>query len=77
MFQRNASVEPTRCMQFKIGVNQGDVISDGVRVYGDGVNIAARLEALAQPGEFVFLARSMTSCRGSFSKITTTWDHSN
>ena len=50
MFQRNASVKPTRCMQFRIGVNQGDVISDGVRVYGDGVNIAARLEALAQPG---------------------------
>jgi adenylate cyclase len=50
MAQRNASVEPTRCMQFRIGVNQGDVISDGVRVYGDGVNIAARLEALAQPG---------------------------
>ena len=50
MAQRNASVELTRRMQFRIGVNQGDVISDGVRVYGDGVNIAARLEALAQPG---------------------------
>jgi len=50
MAQRNGSVEAARCMQFRIGINQGDVISDGVRVYGDGVNIAARLEALAQPG---------------------------
>ena len=50
MARRNASVEATRCMQFRIGINQGDVISDGVRVYGDGVNIAARLEGLAQPG---------------------------
>src|SRR5262245_7119556 len=50
MAQRKGSVEAARCMQFRIGINQGDVISDGVRVYGDGVNIAARLEALAEPG---------------------------
>jgi adenylate cyclase len=37
-------------MQFRIGVNLGDVIEEGDRIYGDGVNIAARLESLADPG---------------------------
>jgi adenylate cyclase len=37
-------------MEFRIGVNLGDVIEEGERIYGDGVNIAARLEALADPG---------------------------
>lgn len=51
MAERNAAVEPARRMQFRIGVNIGDVIYDEVRIYGDGVNVAARLEALAEPGE--------------------------
>jgi adenylate cyclase len=37
-------------MQFRIGVNLGDVICDESRVYGDGINIAARLESIAEPG---------------------------
>ncbi len=37
-------------MRFRIGINLGDVIHDETRIYGDGINIAARLEALAQPG---------------------------
>ena len=48
--ERNAVIEPYRCMQFRIGVNLGDVIHDEARVYGDGVNIAARLESIADPG---------------------------
>jgi adenylate cyclase len=48
--ERNASIEPARRMQFRIGINLGDIIHDDVRVYGDGVNIAARLEGLAEPG---------------------------
>ena len=47
MMERNATVEPGRRMQFRIGINLGDVIHDHARVYGDGVNIAARLEGLA------------------------------
>ena len=48
---RNAAVpEPDRRMQFRIGVNLGDVIVEGDAIYGDGVNIAARLESLADPG---------------------------
>jgi class 3 adenylate cyclase len=51
MAERNAAVEPARRMQFRIGVNIGDVIYDDARIYGDGVNVAARLEGLAGPGE--------------------------
>jgi adenylate cyclase len=47
---RNAELAENRRMQFRIGVNLGDVIEEGERIYGDGVNIAARLEALADPG---------------------------
>src|SRR5499425_3158956 len=39
-----------RKIRFRIGINLGDVIADGEDIYGDGVNIAARLEALAEPG---------------------------
>src|SRR5262245_141420 len=48
---RNFTVDPARQMHFRIGINVGDVIHDDVRLYGDGVNIAARLEAIAEPGE--------------------------
>jgi adenylate cyclase len=47
---RNASLPDNRKMEFRIGVNLGDVIEDEDRVYGDGVNIAARIEGLAEPG---------------------------
>ena len=46
----NAEVPEDRKMQFRIGVNLGDVIQDGEQVYGDGVNIAARIETLAEAG---------------------------
>jgi adenylate cyclase len=47
---RNLELPETRRMQFRIGINLGDVIEEGDRLYGDGVNIAARLESLAEPG---------------------------
>jgi adenylate cyclase len=47
---RNAELPESRKMQFRIGINLGDVIEEGDRIYGDGVNIAARLEALSEPG---------------------------
>jgi len=46
----NAEVPPDRRMQFRIGVNSGDVMVEGEQIYGDGVNVAARLESLADPG---------------------------
>ena len=48
--QRNLSVPEESQMRFRIGLNMGDVIIEGTNLYGDGVNNAARLEALSQPG---------------------------
>lgn len=50
MLDRNAETPDDKRITFRIGVNLGDVIADGGDIYGDGVNIAARLEALAEPG---------------------------
>jgi class 3 adenylate cyclase len=47
---RNAQLAVDRRMEFRIGINLGDVIAEGDRIYGDGVNIAARLEGIAEPG---------------------------
>ena len=47
---RNATLPSERRMEFRIGINVGDVVIEGERLYGDGVNIAARLEALAEGG---------------------------
>ena len=50
MGERNANVPAEKRIQFRIGLNVGDIIIDGDDIYGDGVNVAARLEALADPG---------------------------
>jgi adenylate cyclase len=47
---RNADVPQDRRIQFRIGINLGDVIVEGDDIYGDGVNVAARLEGVARPG---------------------------
>jgi adenylate cyclase len=48
--ERNSELPPERKMEFRIGINLGDVIEEGERIYGDGVNIAARVEGLAEGG---------------------------
>jgi len=50
MTERNAEVQEARRIEFRIGINLGDVIVEGDDLYGDGVNIAARVEALADAG---------------------------
>lgn len=55
---RNAALPENRKMKFRIGINLGDVIIEGERIYGDGVNIAARIEALAEAGN-ICLSRSV------------------
>lgn len=50
MARRNTDVSPARWMQFRIGINLGDVIVEENDIFGDGVNVAARLEMLADPG---------------------------
>ena len=46
----NEPLPPERRMEFRIGVNLGDVMVEGEQIYGDGVNVAARLESLCEPG---------------------------
>ena len=50
MATRNEEVPESRRMRFRIGINLGDVIHDEARIYGDGINVAARLEGIAEPG---------------------------
>src|SRR6266446_10634861 len=50
MADRDLDLAEERRLRFRIGVNLGDVIADGDDIYGDGVNIAVRLEGLAAPG---------------------------
>ena len=60
---RNLDVPDQRKLQFRIGINLGDVIEDRGDIYGDGVNIAARLEALSEPGR-VCISESVKTAVG-------------
>jgi adenylate cyclase len=50
MAQRNLETPPEQRIEFRVGINLGDVIAEGEDIFGDGVNVAARLETLAEPG---------------------------
>jgi len=50
MAERNADVPQEKRIEFRIGINLGDIIIDGGDIFGDGVNVAARLEGIAEPG---------------------------
>jgi len=50
MAERNQAIAPERRLDFRIGINVGDIIIDGDDIFGDGVNVAARLQALSDPG---------------------------
>ena len=50
MAERNLGVPVPERIEFRVGINLGDVIAEGEDIFGDGVNIAARLEALAEAG---------------------------
>lgn len=56
--ERNAELPYNRKMEFRIGVNLGDVIEEEGRIYGDGVNIAARVEALSKAGGICISGRA-------------------
>jgi adenylate cyclase len=53
MRERNAGVPQNRRMELRVGINLGDVIVEADDIYGDGVNVAARLESIAKPGGIV------------------------
>jgi len=64
MRERNADIPPEKRIEFRIGINLGDVIIEGRDLYGDGVNIAARLEGLAEPGGICISETVLNHARG-------------
>jgi adenylate cyclase len=64
MVERNASVPEDQRIEFRVGINTGDVIVEGGDIHGDGVNVAARLEALAEPGGICISAMVHDQVRG-------------
>src|SRR5262245_20902965 len=64
MRSRNAGTDAHRKMQYRIGINLGDVIYDDSRIYGDGINVAARLESLAKPGGICISSKVYEDVRG-------------
>ena len=64
MAAQNAGAAPERRIEFRMGVNVGDIIIDGGDIFGDGVNVAARLQALAEPGGIRISARVQEDLRG-------------
>jgi TolB-like protein/tetratricopeptide (TPR) repeat protein len=68
---RNAVVEPERRMEFRIGINFGDVIYDATRIFGDGINVAARLEGISEPGGICISGKCHEEITG---RVNVAWD---
>ena len=64
MAERNEGVPPDRRMLFRVGVNLGDVLVEGDDILGDGVNVAARLEGIAEPGGICISSSAYDQVRG-------------
>jgi adenylate cyclase len=64
MVQRNTDVPQEKRIEFRMGINIGDVIIDGTDMWGDGVNVAARLEALSEPGGICVSGRVQEDVHG-------------
>src|SRR5437588_1744843 len=64
MAERNADVPLTSRIEFRMGVNVGDVVVEDGDIFGDGVNVAARLEGLANPGGICVSARVQEDAAG-------------
>src|SRR6516165_1037371 len=64
MAQSNASMPPERRIEFRVGINVGDIVVEDGDIFGDGVNVAARLEGLAEPGGICVSARVQEDVAG-------------
>jgi len=64
MAKRNAEIEVERRMQYRMGITVGDVMFDDARIYGDGINVAARLEGIAEPGGICISSKVYEEIRG-------------
>lgn len=64
MAERNSALAPARRIEFRIGINVGDIVAEGDDILGDGVNVAARLEGVSQPGGICVSARVREDAEG-------------
>jgi class 3 adenylate cyclase len=64
MAQRNEGIPQDRRMLFRIGINLGDILIEGDDILGDGVNVAARLEGIAEPGGICISSSAYEQVRG-------------
>ena len=71
MRQRNADVPEDRRIEFRIGINLGDVIVDDDDIFGDGVNVASRIEGIAKPGGVAVSSTVPITCPAAFVRLTT------
>jgi TolB-like protein len=69
MSERNSGIPQARRIEFRVGLNAGDIMIDAGDIYGDGVNVAARLEALAEPGGICVSGRVHEDARGKLDCI--------
>src|SRR5689334_16615217 len=64
MGERNADVQPDKRIEFRIGIHVGDIMIEDTDIFGDGVNIAARLEGIAEPGGICISDDAQRQIRG-------------
>src|SRR6202007_1303143 len=64
MAERNAAIPVERRIEFRVGIHQGDIVVEDGDIFGDGVNVAARLEGLAEPGGICVSARVQEDTAG-------------
>src|SRR5262245_31343377 len=69
MGERNAGLAQEKRIEYRMGINAGDIIIDGADIWGDGVNVAARLEALADPGGICVSGRVQEDIHGSLEVV--------
>src|SRR3954469_1304407 len=73
MAERNVAVPPEGRIEFRMGVNVGDIIIEGPDIFGDGVNVAARLQALAEPGGICVSGRVHEDVQGKLDIALVDW----
>jgi class 3 adenylate cyclase len=76
MAERNAEVPQDKRIEFRVGIHQGDVIIEGGDIFGDGVNVAARLEVLAEPGSICVSGRVQGDAEGKLRSLSRTQESS-
>jgi hypothetical protein len=69
MAERNAAASTDRCIEFRLGINVSDVVVEGGELFGDGVNVAVRLEGLADPGGICVSARVQEDATGKLDVV--------